>query len=221
MRISRHFLSCLALVSLSPTASAQTAAPATAQGPTRTVDDYVCAFTGKCGETAPADNPLGTAVRGFRLSVPEHRESQPPTTASPRGGNSAIAQDQRTGRKRGARQVAAATQPRRVDLRVSFELGSAELTPQAREEVRVFAQALLVPDLAARRFRIEGHTDSSGSRAANIELSKRRAQAVADLVSSLGVQPARLEVRGYGPDRPLPGHAASSPDNRRVEARLL
>jgi outer membrane protein OmpA-like peptidoglycan-associated protein len=80
---------------------------------------------------------------------------------------------------------------------------------------------LLVPDLAARRFRIEGHTDSSGSRAANIELSKRRAQAVADLVSSLGVQPARLEVRGYGPDRPLPGHAASSPDNRRVEARLL
>jgi outer membrane protein OmpA-like peptidoglycan-associated protein len=35
---------------------------------------------------------------------------------------------------------------------------------------------------------------------------------------SLGVPRSRIEVRGYGPDRPLPGTARTSPQNRRVEA---
>lgn len=108
-----------------------------------------------------------------------------------------------------------------MDLRVSFLLGSAELTAQAREEAKVFAEALRRPELAAKHFMIEGHTDSSGSRAMNVGLSKRRAQAVADYLSGLGVSSDRLEVHGYGPDRPLPGHRASSPENRRVEAELL
>jgi OmpA-OmpF porin, OOP family len=108
-----------------------------------------------------------------------------------------------------------------MDLRVSFLLNSAVLTAQAREEAKVFAKALQLPELAGKRFRIEGHTDSSGSRALNMDLSKRRAQAVADYLASLGVQNDRFDVRGYGPDRPLPGHSPSSPDNRRVEAQLL
>jgi outer membrane protein OmpA-like peptidoglycan-associated protein len=108
-----------------------------------------------------------------------------------------------------------------MDLRVSFLLGSAQLTSQAQEEAKVFAQALKLPELASKRFRIEGHTDSSGRRAMNLDLSKRRAQAVADYLAGLGVQSDRLEVRGYGPDRPLPGHSPSSPENRRVEAELL
>jgi OmpA-OmpF porin, OOP family len=108
-----------------------------------------------------------------------------------------------------------------MDLRVSFLLGSAQLTDQAREEAKVFATALQLPELASKRFRIEGHTDSSGTRALNLDLSKRRAQAVADYLASLGVNSGRLEVRGYGPDKPLARHSASSPENRRVEAELL
>jgi len=108
-----------------------------------------------------------------------------------------------------------------MDLRVSFLLGSAELTPQAREEAKVFAKALLLPELATKQFRIEGHTDSSGTRATNLDLSKRRAQAVANYLGTLGVDNTRLQIRGYGPDRPLPGRRPSSPDNRRVEAQLL
>jgi outer membrane protein OmpA-like peptidoglycan-associated protein len=108
-----------------------------------------------------------------------------------------------------------------MDLRLSFLLGSAQLTDQAQEEAKVFAEALRRPELSGKRFLIEGHTDSSGSRALNMDLSKRRAQAVADYLTSLGVTSDRLQVRGYGPDRPLPGHRPSSPDNRRVEAELL
>jgi OOP family OmpA-OmpF porin len=111
--------------------------------------------------------------------------------------------------------------PRRMDLRVSFLLGSAQLTEQAQEEARVFAKALLLPALSSKRFRIEGHTDSSGTRALNLDLSRRRAQAVAEYLAGLGVQSDRLQVRGYGPDRPLPGHSPKSPENRRVEAQLL
>ena len=108
-----------------------------------------------------------------------------------------------------------------MDLRLSFLLGSAELTNQAREEAKVFAQAMLRPELANKRFLIEGHTDSSGSRALNLDLSKRRAAAVVDYLSGLGIGRDRLDARGYGPDRPLPGRRPSSPDNRRVEAKLL
>ena len=64
---------------------------------------------------------------------------------------------------------------------------------------------------------IEGHTDAQGNREFNVELSKRRAQAVADYLTELGVPADRLEVKGFGPDRPR-SNAAS--DNRRVEAVL-
>jgi outer membrane protein OmpA-like peptidoglycan-associated protein len=116
---------------------------------------------------------------------------------------------------------AVATAERRADLRLSFELGSATLTPQAMEEAKMFAEALKRPEMASMRFVIEGHTDAQGDRDYNIDLSQRRAQAVADYLTSLGVSAERLEVRGYGFDRPLPGRSAASQDNRRVEAVLV
>ena len=84
--------------------------------------------------------------------------------------------------------------------------------------MRAFAAALQRPQLSTMRFRIEGHTDSSGARATNVTLSQRRAQAVADYLVSQGVAQGRIEVQGYGFDRPLPGRSASSSQNRRVEA---
>ncbi|MDB5445793.1 MAG: hypothetical protein JWQ97_1110, partial [Phenylobacterium sp.] len=44
------------------------------------------------------------------------------------------------------------------DLLITFKLGSAELTPQARSNARAFAQALQSPQLADTRFAIGGHT---------------------------------------------------------------
>ena len=229
MRITRLFVaSCASLFLAVPAIAQQPPSPSRSPNPTRTVDDYVCAFTGECSKTTnPADNSVSApATRGFRLSAPERRTA-PSAAAAPSTPSSATAIPRRgnaqraSTRRASSRSASAAMHPRSIDLRVSFLLGSAQLTDQAQEEARVFAKALLLPALSSNHFRIEGHTDSSGTRAINLDLSRRRAQAVADYLATLGVQSDRLQVRGYGPDRPLPGHSPRSPENRRVEAQLL
>jgi outer membrane protein OmpA-like peptidoglycan-associated protein len=50
---------------------------------------------------------------------------------------------------------------------------------------------------------IEGHTDDRGNADVNRKLSQARAEAVRDYLVSKGVESARLEARGFGPDRPI------------------
>lgn len=107
----------------------------------------------------------------------------------------------------------------RSDLMLTFELNSANMTPAAEARARTFAHALMMEELRGKRFMIAGHTDTRGSRAVNIDLSRRRAQAVADYLIAQGVDRSRVEVKGVGPDQPLPGRAGEA--NRRVEAVLL
>jgi OOP family OmpA-OmpF porin len=52
-----------------------------------------------------------------------------------------------------------------------------------------------------KRIRVEGHTDSQGSMALNMDLSRRRAQTVLHYLVSKGIDPTRLESEGYGPTR--------------------
>lgn len=70
---------------------------------------------------------------------------------------------------------------------------------------------------------IEGNTDSSGSREANVRLSKERADAVRDyLIERYGIAKERLRTVGNGPDRPVASSA--TPDgrvrNRRTEFKV-
>lgn len=228
--------------------------------PTKSVDDYLCTFAGKCGDEAEESEPTKDApetkgfslarpaapatkeapkTKGFSLSRPATAQAAakaaaPAKKAAPAPTRAATAAPARKAPAvKPVRQASAATKARpaaatkasmvgekRADLRLSFELGSATLTPQAMEEAKVFAQSLMAPEMASMRFTIEGHTDAQGSREFNLDLSQRRAQAVADYLASLGVSAERLEVKGYGFDRPLPGRAAASQDNRRVEAVL-
>ena len=192
--------------------------------PPATPEDYVCAFAGDCSDrnaAVPADQaspggltPRISATRGFAISTntPAPRPRRPVASNVARqaaGGQAHYA-------FRVSERPGAANQ--RVDLSLNFPTGSAALTPEAAARARVFGQALLMPQLASMHFRIEGHTDGVGNRASNLALSQRRAQSVADFLVSMGVPRGRIEVHGYGPDRPLPGTARNSPRNRRVEA---
>jgi outer membrane protein OmpA-like peptidoglycan-associated protein len=103
------------------------------------------------------------------------------------------------------------------EMRVNFALGSAQLLPSSRDEIEAFVTALQSPALSSKRFRVEGHTDASGARDVNERLSQERAEAVATLLKSKGIDSGRIEAKGYGPDKPLPGVAKTSPQNRRVE----
>lgn len=181
----------------------------------RSVADYVCAFAGDCPDEAEEEAPppgsprISGATRGFSLSTPD--------TAEPRRPAPRTRSQRRAPRSAPPRRPTAA-QGQRVNLRLAFETGSAKLTRAAEAEARTFGQSLQLPQLVNMRFRIEGHTDSIGTRAMNLALSQRRAQSVADFLVAMGVDRRRLDVTGYGPDRPLPGTRASAGENRRVEA---
>lgn len=77
---------------------------------------------------------------------------------------------------------------------------------------------------ANSRIRIEGNTDSTGSRDANVALSKRRAQSVADyLISVHGMPRNRFIVVGNGPDKPVASNETNSgrSKNRRTDFELV
>lgn len=71
--------------------------------------------------------------------------------------------------------------------------------------------------------RIEGHTDSSGSEDYNMDLSRRRALAVQDLLTQRGVGSQRIEIIGYGESTPVASNDTESGRqlNRRVEIKII
>ena len=104
-------------------------------------------------------------------------------------------------------------------MALTFANGSADLDSAGRESVAMFARALTQPDrgLTGVRFHINGHTNAVGARLPNLDLSRRRAEAVVAYMVSLGVPRDRLEARGLGPDMPLAGTSPKDAANRRVE----
>ncbi len=104
---------------------------------------------------------------------------------------------------------------------IGFEFNSDRLTFNARRVLGDIARALTQqPDLIVE---VAGHTDALGSATYNLELSKRRAQAVVDYLAEQGVDPARLKAVGYGESRPVASNetADGREQNRRVEFRIL
>ncbi|MCP4600111.1 MAG: OmpA family protein [Proteobacteria bacterium] len=69
---------------------------------------------------------------------------------------------------------------------------------------------------------IQGHTDNTGKRQYNIELSQRRADAVRRYLVNAGISSLRLDTKGYGPDKPIDPNisALGRSRNRRVEFRI-
>lgn len=70
-------------------------------------------------------------------------------------------------------------------------------------------------------FVIEGHTDSDGSDAYNLNLAKRRAEAVASIARDAGVK--SIEIRAYGERKPRATNTTKAGKrlNRRVEIQSV
>ncbi|GJD45630.1 Peptidoglycan-associated lipoprotein [Methylobacterium cerastii] len=105
------------------------------------------------------------------------------------------------------------------DLIVTFDYNSDVLTSSARANLDEFAKALRGAQLGSTAFMVEGHTDSKGGDAFNLDLSARRARSVVSYLSEHGVEADRLEAKAFGKARPRTGNP-DDPANRRVEARL-
>lgn len=119
----------------------------------------------------------------------------------------------------GTPEECAPPEPEGLDMLVTFELDSADLTPEARQSLTVFAEALQDERLEIASFVVEGHTDARGSAAYNTDLSEARAAAVTEFLAGLGVAEDRLTAIGLGMTSPRTDDPLD-PENRRVELRL-
>jgi len=95
---------------------------------------------------------------------------------------------------------------------ILFVSNSAQLDPVARREVERLAWVLNDPRVQRRNVTLEGHTDSYGSEAYNVELSLWRAMAVADELIARGIRRDRIAVEAYGAKRPVAPN--THPDGR-------
>jgi outer membrane protein len=99
---------------------------------------------------------------------------------------------------------------------VDFEFNLSQLTVPAQQTLDEVASALLTqPELNVE---IQGHTDSIGSVAYNLNLSQRRADAVKSYLVSKGVSASVLTAKGYGKAKPIASNetAEGRAQNRRV-----
>ena len=83
--------------------------------------------------------------------------------------------------------------------------------------------ALVIQEYNKTTVVVSGHTDSVGSNAYNQTLSEDRAKSVADFLASKKVNPARLDVVGFGEKHPIADNKTEQGRslNRRVEVTLL
>lgn len=107
--------------------------------------------------------------------------------------------------------------PVSLDLKVEFAFDSAAIAPTWQPLLDRLANALQAQDIQAVRFRVDGHTDARGSDAYNRSLSERRAAAVVDYLSRRGVAAHRLDAKGFGESRLIPGLPGDDSRQRRVE----
>ena len=109
---------------------------------------------------------------------------------------------------------------------INFNTGQFALTENAKNLIDLqFAD--IAKSFGNARIRIEGNTDNVGRRQMNIELSKKRAQSVANyLATEYGMDIDRFVIIGNGPDKPVPGcesnaTAECKAKNRRTEFQLI
>lgn len=106
-----------------------------------------------------------------------------------------------------------------IAVNVQFDTNKAVIKPKYHDELKKIADFL--NEFPKATSVIEGHTDSVGSKAANIKLSQRRAESVRSyLIANFKIAPERLTAKGFGPEKPVADNktAAGKQKNRRIEA---
>lgn len=99
---------------------------------------------------------------------------------------------------------------------ILFDTGKATITPESEAPIKTVVD-LLKSD-PALRLEIQGHTDNVGATAANLKLSKDRADAVKARIATGGIDAARLTTTGLGDTQPVGDNKtdAGKAQNRRV-----
>jgi outer membrane protein OmpA-like peptidoglycan-associated protein len=105
--------------------------------------------------------------------------------------------------------------------KVHFQTGKAEILPDSYQLLDQVIDTIVSNHI--EKIRVEGHTDSRGSDAANLRLSQARAEAVRTYLVERGISPDRIEAKGYGETRPIAPNLTKRGRamNRRVEFHIV
>jgi outer membrane protein OmpA-like peptidoglycan-associated protein len=106
------------------------------------------------------------------------------------------------------------------DSGLLFDVDKATLKPQSRENLAELATIL--NKYEDTDILLEGHTDATGSEEHNLDLSRLRAQSVANYLAGLEVNETRFTIMGYGEAQPIASNetAEGRQDNRRVQVAI-
>ncbi len=110
------------------------------------------------------------------------------------------------------------TEGKFVTTGITFDVNSATIRPESYAVLKDIAATL--GENPAVRVKVIGHTDSDGDEAANLALSKKRAEAIKGaLVAEFGIDKSRLETDGMGENVPAAPNTTpeGKANNRRVE----
>ena len=103
----------------------------------------------------------------------------------------------------------------------TFDVGSADIRPQAMSTLAEIG--LTLKKYNQSLVDVLGHSDSTGTAAANQALSQRRAESVARQLRARGVIAARIATRGYAAAHPIADNQTETGRamNRRVEIKVV
>lgn len=103
---------------------------------------------------------------------------------------------------------------------ITFDVDRSDVKPQFQQTLYNVAQTLR--EYESTTVDVAGHADSTGTDEYNMALSQRRADAVARVLTTNGVNPVRLVAVGFGESRPIASNdtVAGRAANRRVEIKL-
>ncbi|MBK3661948.1 OmpA family protein [Bradyrhizobium diazoefficiens] len=105
-----------------------------------------------------------------------------------------------------------------IDLEITFDYNSADISAKSLPSVQALGRALTSPDLKGSTFVVAGHTDAAGGEAYNQELSERRADSIKRyLVDKYSIAASDLVTVGYGKSKLKDPSQPMAEVNRRVQ----
>ena len=105
-----------------------------------------------------------------------------------------------------------------IDLEITFEYNSADISSKSLPAVQTLGRALTNPDLKGSTFIVAGHTDAAGGESYNQDLSERRADSIKRyLTDKYGIAGSDLVTVGYGKSKLKDPAQPMAEVNRRVQ----
>ena len=111
-----------------------------------------------------------------------------------------------------------ATDKPNIDLEITFDYNSADISAKSLPSVQALGKALTNPDLKGSTFIVAGHTDAAGGEEYNQGLSERRADSIKHyLTDKFGIAGTDLVTVGYGKTKLKDPSNPLAEVNRRVQ----